>query len=111
MMSDEQEQQIKIQNNKQEENQCLLNLNKELEKEIGNLKEEKKSQDERFEKIHNKNNLLENIIAQIQREAYRLSKKQSQFEEVKAVLIAVKKEEKKTNTPYRHPNYNRHFDQ
>ena len=29
---------------KQEENQCLLNLNQELEKEIEKLKEEKKSQ-------------------------------------------------------------------
>ena len=31
---------------------------------------------------------------------------------MKAVLAAVKKEEKQTtHTPYRHPNYNRHFDQ
>ena len=48
---------------KQEENQFLLNLNQELEK----LKEDKKSQDERFEKIQIKNNLLDNKIAQIQR--------------------------------------------
>ena len=62
---------------KQEENQCLLNLNQELEKEIEKLKEEKNSQDERFEKIQSKHNLLENKIAQIQRKASRLSKKQS----------------------------------
>ena len=31
---------------------------------------------------------------------------------MKKVLAAVKKEEKKTtHTPYRHPNYNHHFDQ
>ena len=53
---------------KQEENQCLLNINQELEKEIKKLKEDKKSQDERFEKIQSKKNLLENKIAQIQRE-------------------------------------------
>ena len=36
----------------------------------------------------------------------------NQVEEVKAVLIAVQKEEKQTtHMPYRHPNYNRHFDQ
>jgi len=47
---------------KQEENQCLLNLNQELEKEIEKLKEDKKSQDERFEKIQSKNNLQEVFI-------------------------------------------------
>ena len=31
---------------------------------------------------------------------------------MKVVLAAVQKEEKKTtHTPYRHPNYNRHFEQ
>ena len=55
---------------------------------------------------------MENKIAQIHREASRLSEKQSQVEEVKAVLAAVKKEEKQTtHMPYKHPNYNRHFDQ
>ena len=58
----------------QGENQCLKNLNQELEKQIKNLKEEKNSQDERFEKIQSKNNILENKIAQIQKEASRLSK-------------------------------------
>ena len=49
---------------------------------------------------------------QIQREESRLSEKQIQVEEVKEVLTAVKKEEKQTtHMPYRHPNYNRHFDQ
>ena len=42
-----------------------VNLNQELEKEIENLKENKKSQDERFENIQSKNNLLENKIAKI----------------------------------------------
>ena len=96
---------------KQEENQCLLNLNQELEKQVVKLKEDKKSQDEMFEKIESKNNLLENTIVQIQKEASRLSINQSHVEEVKEVLAAVKKEEKKTtHTPYRHPNYNLHFD-
>ena len=48
---------------------------------------------------------------QIQREESRLSEKQIQVEEVKEVLVIVKKEEKKTtHTSYRHPNYNRYFD-
>ena len=65
-----------------------------------------------FEKIQSKNNLLEKKIAQIQREASRLSEKQSQVEEVKAVLDVVKKEEKQTtHMPYIHPNYNSQFDQ
>ena len=69
-------------------------------------------QDERFEKIHSKNNLMEKKIVQIQREASRLSGKKSQVEEVKEVIAAVKKQAKQTtHTPYRHPNYNRHFDQ
>ena len=79
----------------QEENQRQKNLNQELEKEIEKLKEDKKSQDERFEKIHSKNNLLENKIVQIQRESSKLSEKQSQVEEVKEVPTVVKKEEKK----------------
>ena len=57
---------------KQEENQCLLNLNQALEKQVDNLKEEKMLQDERFEKIQSKNNLLENKKRQIQKEASRL---------------------------------------
>ena len=77
---------------KQEENQCLLNLNQELEKEIKKLKEDKKSQYERFEKIQSKNNLLENKIVQIHKEESRISEKQSQVEEVNSVIIADKKE-------------------
>ena len=92
---------------KKEENQCLNNHNQELQNKIKELEIEKKSQDERIEKIQNHNNLLENQEAQIQENA---SKKQ--IEEVKKVLILVqKKEEQTTPTPYRHPNYNRHFDQ
>ena len=67
----------------------------------------KKSQDERIEKIHNHNNRLVNQEAQIQENASK-----NQIEEVKKFLIAVqKKEEQTTPTPYRHPNYNRCFDQ
>ena len=43
----------------QEENQHLHNLNQELEKQIEKLKEDKNSQEEMFEKIQSKNNLLE----------------------------------------------------
>ena len=50
---------------KQEENQCLNNRNRELENQIKKLEIEKKSQDERIEKIQNHNNLLENQEAQI----------------------------------------------
>ena len=67
----------------------------------------KKSQDERIEKIHNHNNRLENQEAQIQENASK-----NQIKEVNKVLSTVqKKEEQTTPTPYRHPNYNRHFDQ
>ena len=67
----------------------------------------KKSQDERIEKIQSHNNLLENQEAHIQENASK-----NQIEEVNIVLAAVqKKEEQTTPTPYRHPNYNRHFDQ
>ena len=45
---------------KKEENQCLNNRNQELENQIKKLEIEKKSQDERIEKIQNHNNLLEN---------------------------------------------------
>ena len=65
------------------------------------------SQDERIEKIQNHNNLLENQEAQIQENASK-----NQIQEVKKVFIAIqKKEEQKTPTPYRHLNYNCHFDQ
>ena len=67
----------------QEENQCLRNLNKELEEQIKKLKEDKQLQDERFKKIHNNNNLLENKLVQIQKEASRLSGKKTQVEEEK----------------------------
>ena len=65
-------------------------------------------QDEKFEKIHSKSNLLRNKITQIQKEASRLSEKQSQVEEVNSVIITDKKEvstaEEQTKiTPYRHP--------
>ena len=45
------------------------------------LKEDKQSQDERFEKIQNNNNLLENKLVQIQKEVLRRNNKLVQFEE------------------------------
>ena len=55
----------------------------------------------------NNNNLLENQEAQIQENASK-----NQIKEVKTVLAIVKKKEEQTiPTPYRHPNYNHHFDQ
>ena len=77
---------------KQEENKCLLNLNQELDKQIEKLKEDKKLQDKRFEKIQSKNDLLENKLVQNHKEASKLSKKQSQFEEGNLVIITDKKE-------------------
>ena len=47
----------------------MRNLNQELEEQIKKLKDDKQSQDERFEKIQNNNNLLENKLVQIQNEA------------------------------------------
>ena len=52
----------------QEENHRLRNLNQELEEQIKKLKDDKQSQDERFEKIQNNNNLLENKLVQIKKE-------------------------------------------
>ena len=79
----------------QEENHRLRNFNQELDEQIKKLKDDKQLQDGRFENIQNNNNLLENKLVQIQKEASRLSEKQIQVEEVKEVLFAVKKEEKK----------------
>ena len=91
---------------KKEENQCLNNRNQELENQIKKLEIEKKSQNERIENIQNHNNLLEN------QEALKENASKNQIKETKTVLSAVqKKEEQSTPTPYRHPNYNRHFDQ
>ena len=92
---------------KQEENHFLNNRNQELQNQIKELEIEKMLQDERIEKIQNHKKLLENQEAQIQENAPK-----NQIEEVKKALAAVqKKEEQTTPTPYRHPNYNRHFDQ
>ena len=46
----------------EENHQCLRNLNQELGEQMKKLKEDKQSQDERFEKIQNNNNLLENKL-------------------------------------------------
>ena len=46
-------------------NHCLRNLNQELEEQIKELKEEKNSQVEKFEKIQSNNTLLENKLEQI----------------------------------------------
>ena len=45
-----------------EENRCLRKLSQELEEQIKKLKEDKQSQDERFKKIQNNNNILENKL-------------------------------------------------
>ena len=104
----------------QEENHHLRNINQELEERIKKLKEDKQSQDKRFEKIQNNNNLLENKLVQIQKEASRLSGKQIQVEKentnTNLVPVTVPKEvnpaeKQTTRTPYRHPNYKKHFDQ
>ena len=47
----------------------MKKVNQELEEQIEKLKRDKKSQDERCEKIQSNNNLLENKVAQIQKEA------------------------------------------
>ena len=92
---------------KLEENQCIKNCNQELENQIKKLEIDKKSQDERFGKIRNHNNLHDNQEAQIHEDASK-----NQIKEVKIVLAAVQKKEKQTtHTPYKHPNYNHHFDQ
>ena len=92
---------------KHEENQCQKNLIQELEKQIKKLENDKKSQDERFEKIQIHNNLLENKVVQIKEDASR-----NQVKEVKEDLATVQKKEKQTtHTPYKHPNYNHHCDQ
>ena len=57
--------------------------------------------------MQNHNNLLENQETQIEENASK-----NQIEEVKTVLVAIQKKEKQTtHTPYRHTNYNHHFDQ
>ena len=71
---------------KQEENQCQNIVIQELEKQIKKLENDKKSQDEIFEKIQSHNNLLENKVAQIQEDASR-----NQVKEVKAGLAIVQK--------------------
>ena len=71
-------------------------------------------------KIPNNNKLLENKLVQIQKEASIISGKLIADEEEEAnknsVPITVQKEfnlaeKKATKTPYRHPNYKKHFDQ
>ena len=52
------------------------------------------------------------IYWRTQKHKSRKNASKNQIEEVKIVLAAVqKKEEQATPTPYRHPNYNRQFDQ
>ena len=77
-------------------------------------------QDDRFEKIQSNNNLLENKVAQIWKEASRLSGKQILVEKeeinINSVFVTIQKvvnptKKQTTKTPYRHPNYKRHFDQ
>ena len=92
---------------KKEENQCLNNHNQELQNQIKELEIEKKQLEERIEKIKNHEQSIGEPRSTIQENASK-----NQIKEVKIVLAAVqKKEEQTTPTPYRHPNYNLHFDQ
>ena len=59
-------------------NHCLRNLNQELEEQIKDLKEDKKSQLEKFEKIQSNNILLKNKLQQLQKEVSKLSPKHIQ---------------------------------
>ena len=92
---------------KQEENQCINNRNQELHNQIKELEIEKKSQDERIKKIQNHKQSIGEPRSTIQENTSK-----NQIKEVKIVLAVVqKKEEQTTPTTYKHPNYNRHFDQ
>ena len=70
----------------------IANLNQELEEQIKELKEDKKSQVERFEKIQSNNTLLENKLEQIQKKASRLSGKQIQVKEQEATPVKKKQQ-------------------
>ena len=60
---------------------------------VSELEIKEKSQEEGIEKFQNRN-------------------QEAQIEEVKTVLVTVQRKEEQTKPiPYRHPNYNRHFDQ
>ena len=73
-----------------------------------------------FVKVQNNNNILENKLVQIQKEASKLFRKLIPVEEeetnTNSVPITVEKEvnptkKQSTRIPYRHPNYRKHFDQ
>ena len=70
---------------KREENHRLRNLNQELEEQIKELKEDKKSQVERFEKIQSNNTLLENKLEHIQKEVSKTLGKQIQLRNKKSL--------------------------
>ena len=92
---------------KQEENHCLNNRNQELQNQIKDLEIGKKSQEERIKKIQSHKQSTGEPRSTIQENGSK-----NQIEEVKTVLATVQmKEEQTTPTPYRHPNYNHHFDQ
>ena len=65
------------------------------------LKEDKKSQVERFEKIHSTNTLLERKLEQLQKESSRILGKQIQVKEQEATPV----KKQITKTPYKHLNY------
>ena len=92
---------------KQEENECLNNSNQELHNQIKELEIGKKSQEERIERIP-----IHEQSTREPRSTIQENTSKNQIKEVKAVLAAIQKKEKQsTHTPYRHLNYNRHFDQ
>ena len=65
------------------------NHNKELENQIEKLEIDKRSQDERFRKIQNHNNLQENQEAQIKE-----CGSKNKIKQVNEVLTAIQKKEK-----------------
>ena len=66
----------------------------------------KKSQEERIKRIP-----IHEQSTREPRSTIQENTSKNQIEEVKTVLTVVqKKEEKATHAPYRHPNYNHHFD-
>ena len=64
---------------KNKENSSLKRVNQELLEQIKKLREDEKSQEEKFKKIEQDNKLLENILEQTLKEASRLLVKQIQI--------------------------------
>ena len=72
---------------KDKENSSLKRVNQELLEQIKKLKEDEKSQEERFKMIQYDNKLLENKLEQTLKEASRISVKQIQIGEQEVNLV------------------------